>query len=151
MSQVMGAGSGGDTGDEDDDGVEILQPAGWAAPKGYANGVAASGRMVFTAGQIGWNPETCEFETDDFAEQTAQALRNVAAVLAEAGAGAHHLVRMTWYVTDREAYLASTRRIGAAYREIFGRHFPAMAVVVVAGLLEARAMVEIEATAVVPA
>lgn len=130
--------------------VEILHPEGWAPARGYANGVAASGRMVVTAGQIGWDPATCEFATDDFAEQTAQALRNVAAVLREAGAGPEHLVRLTWYVTDRDAYLAGTREIGRAYREVFGRHFPAMAVVVVAGLLEARAKVEIEATAVVP-
>jgi len=130
--------------------VEMLHPEGWAPAKGYANGVAASGRLVFTAGQIGWDPATGEFATDDFAEQTAQALRNVAAVLREAGAGPEHLVRLTWYVTDREAYLASTREIGRAYREVFGRHFPAMAVVVVAGLLESRAKVEIEATAVVP-
>jgi enamine deaminase RidA (YjgF/YER057c/UK114 family) len=131
-------------------GTQLLQPSGWAAPRGYANGVAASGRIVVTAGQIGWDPATGEFASDDFAAQTAQALRNVAAVLAEAGAGPEHLVRLTWYVTDREAYLASTRDVGRAYREIFGRHFPAMAVVVVAGLLEARARVEIEATAVIP-
>lgn len=130
--------------------MEILSPAGWAPAKGYANGVAAEGRIAVTAGQIGWNPATCAFESDDFAAQTAQALRNVAAVLAEAGAAPEHLVRMTWYITDRAAYLASTREIGAAYRELFGRHFPAMAVVVVAGLLEERAKVEIEATAVIP-
>ena len=130
--------------------MEILHPAGWAAPKGYADGVAASGRLVLTAGQIGWNPATGAFETDDFAAQAAQALRNVVAVLAEAGAAPEHLVRLTWYVTDREAYLASARALGAAYREIVGRHYPAMAVVVVAGLLEPRALVEIEATAVVP-
>jgi len=131
-------------------GMQLLQPDGWAAPKGYANGVAADGRIVVTAGQIGWDPATGEFASDDFAAQTAQALRNVAAVLAVAGAAPGHLVRLTWYVTDRDAYLASTRDIGRAYREIFGRHFPAMAVVVVAGLLEARARVEIEATAVIP-
>lgn len=130
--------------------MEILHPAGWAAPKGYADGVAATGRLVLTAGQIGWNPATGAFETDDFAAQAAQALRNVVAVLAEAGAAPEHLVRLTWYVTDREAYLASARALGAAYREIVGRHYPAMAVVVVAGLLEPRALVEIEATAVVP-
>lgn len=130
--------------------IDILQPDGWAQPRGYANGVAASGRLVFTAGQIGWNPATCEFETDDFAAQVAQTFRNLAAVLAEAGAAPEHVVRLTWYVTDRAAYLASLREIGAAYREVFGRHFPAMAVVIVAGLVEARAKVEIEATAVVP-
>jgi enamine deaminase RidA (YjgF/YER057c/UK114 family) len=131
-------------------GMEFLQPAGWAAPRGYANGVAASGRLVLTAGQIGWDPATCEFASDDFAAQAEQALRNVAAVLREAGAAPEHLARLTWYVTDRDAYLAATREVGRAYREVFGRHFPAMAVVVVAGLLEPRAQVEIEATAVVP-
>ena len=128
---------------------EILQPAGWALPKGYSNGIVAQGRLVFIAGQIGWNPGTGQFETDDFAAQTAQALRNVAAVLREAGAEPRHLVRLTWYVTDKAAYLASQREIGRAYREVMGRHFPAMSVVVVAGLLEDRAKVEIEATAVV--
>jgi len=127
---------------------EILQPAGWALPKGYSNGIVAQGRLVFIAGQIGWNPGTGQFETDDFAAQTAQALRNVAAVLREAGAEPRHLVRLTWYVTDKAAYLASQREIGRAYREVMGRHFPAMSVVV-AGLLEDRAKVEIEATAVV--
>jgi enamine deaminase RidA (YjgF/YER057c/UK114 family) len=128
----------------------ILQPAGWAAPRGYANGVEARGRVVFVAGQIGWNPEAAAFETDDFVGQVDQALRNVAAVLAEAGAGPEHLVRMTWYVTDRAAYAANTRAIGRVWRESFGRHYPAMTLVVVAGLLEERARVEIEATAVVP-
>jgi enamine deaminase RidA (YjgF/YER057c/UK114 family) len=127
-----------------------LQPPGWAPPRGYANGMLAEGRIVVTAGQIGWNPETGEFETDDFAGQCAQAFRNLRAVLAEAGARAEDVVRLTWYITDRDAYLASTREIGAAYREVFGRHYPAMAVVVVAGLLEEGARVEIEATAVVP-
>jgi enamine deaminase RidA (YjgF/YER057c/UK114 family) len=130
--------------------MQIVQPEGWAAPRGYANGAAASGRVVVTAGQIGWNPATCEFETDDFAAQAAQALRNVADVVRAAGGEPEHVVRLTWYVTDRAAYLQSTRALGAAYREIFGRHFPAMAVVVVAALLEARAMVEIEGTAVIP-
>ena len=130
--------------------IEVLNPAEWAKPRGYANGVAAEGRLVFTAGQIGWNPETGAFETDAFAAQTAQALRNIVRVLAEAGAEPRHVVRLTWYVTSRDEYLSSARELGAAYREIFGRHFPAMAVVVVAGLLEERAKVEIEATAVVP-
>jgi enamine deaminase RidA (YjgF/YER057c/UK114 family) len=130
--------------------MEILHPEGWARPKGYADGVGASGRMVFASGQIGWNPATGEFETDDFTAQVGQALRNVAAVLAAGGAEPRHVVRLTWYITDREAYMADGRGIGAAYREVFGKHFPAMAVVVVAGLLEPRAKVEIEATAVVP-
>jgi enamine deaminase RidA (YjgF/YER057c/UK114 family) len=130
--------------------MEILQPDGWAPAKGYANGVAAEGRLVFVAGQVGWNPQTGEFETDDFVAQTAQALRNVARVLAEAGAEPRHVTRMTWYVTSRAEYLARPRELGAAYREVFGRHFPAMSAVIVAALVEERAKVEIEATAVVP-
>lgn len=132
-------------------GMEILHPDGWAPPRGYANGVAAEGRMVFVSGQIGWNPATGAFETDDFAAQAAQALRNVARVLAEAGAAPGDVTRLTWYVTSRDEYVAAAKAIGAAYREIFGRHYPAMSVVVVAGLLEPRAKVEIEATAVIPA
>lgn len=130
--------------------LTLVHPPGWPPPRGYANGVVASGRMLFVGGQIGWNPETGEFETDDFAEQVGQTLRNVAAVLREAGAGPEHVTRLTWYVTDREAYLVSLREIGAYYRDVFGRHYPAMAVVVVAGLVEARARVEIDATAVLP-
>ena len=129
--------------------TDILQPEGWPRPSGYANGTAARGRLVFVAGQIGWNPETLQFETDGFAEQTAQALRNVVAVLKEAGAEPRHVTRMTWYITDKAAYLAATREIGRAWREVMGRHYPAMSVVVVAGLLEDRAKVEIEATGVV--
>ena len=129
---------------------ETLLPEGWAKPVGYANGIAAGGRLVFVAGQIGWNPATSQFETDDFAAQTEQALRNVAAVLRAAGAGPEHVVRMTWYVTDKAAYLAARREIGRAWREVMGRHYPAMAVVVVSALIEDRARVEIEATAVVP-
>ena len=128
---------------------ESLQPEGWPRPSGYANGIAASGSLVSVAGQIGWNPETCQFETDDFVAQTAQALRNVLAVLRAAGAEPRHLVRLTWFITDRAAYLTAQREIGIAYREVVGRHFPAMSVVVVSGLLEERAKVEIEATAVV--
>ncbi|MGB3176606.1 MAG: RidA family protein [Albidovulum sp.] len=128
---------------------EILHPANWKPAKGYANGVAATGRMIFTGGLIGWNAD-CEFETDDFAGQVAQALRNIVAVLAEGGAAPHHLVRLTWYVTDKRDYLASLTAIGAAYREIIGRHYPAMALVQVVALVEDRAKVEIEATAVVP-
>jgi enamine deaminase RidA (YjgF/YER057c/UK114 family) len=129
--------------------TEILQPEGWPRPSGYANGIAAQGRLVFVAGQIGWNPETLRFDTDDFAEQTAQALRNVAAVLHAAGAEPRHITRMTWYITDKAAYIAATREIGRAWRDVMGRHYPAMSVVVVAALLEDRAKVEIEATAVV--
>lgn len=132
-----------------DEPFEILQPAGWARAVGYSNGIAASGRLVFVAGQIGWNPETSAFETDDFAAQTTQALRNVVAVLREAGAEPRHVARMTWYITDKKAYLDSRREIGQAWREVMGKHFPAMAVVVVSALIEDRAKVEIEATAVV--
>jgi enamine deaminase RidA (YjgF/YER057c/UK114 family) len=129
---------------------EILLPEGWAKPIGYANGIAARGRQVFVAGQIGWNPATGQFETDDFAAQTEQALKNIAAVLRAAGAGPEHVARMTWYITDKPAYLAARREIGRAWREVLGRVYPAMAVVVVSALIEDRAKVEIEATAVVP-
>jgi len=127
---------------------EILQPAGWARPRGYANGVAATGRLVFVAGQIGWDAEQ-RFASDGFAAQVRQALANVVAVLACAGAKPEHLVRMTWYVTSRDEYNSALTEVGAAWRELIGRNFPAMSVVVVAGLLEPRAKVEIEATAVV--
>jgi enamine deaminase RidA (YjgF/YER057c/UK114 family) len=127
---------------------EILQPAGWARPRGYANGIAAEGRTIFVAGQIGWNAEQ-KFVSDDFAIQTRQALLNVIDVLACAGAGPAHIVRLTWYVTSRDEYNAALAAIGTSYRELFGRNFPAMSVVVVAALLEPRAKVEIEATAVV--
>ena len=128
--------------------MKVLQPAHWAPAKGYANGIEATGRQIFVAGQIGWNAQQ-EFESDDFAVQAEQALRNIAAVLAEAGAEPHHVVRMTWYVTDKRAYLAAGKDLGAAYRRVFGRHFPAMTAVQVAALIEDRAQVEIEVTAVV--
>ena len=124
--------------------------AGWPRPRGYSDGMTARGRLVVTAGQIGWNPSTMHFASDDFATQCAQALRNVMAVVQAAGASAEHLVRLTWYITSRDEYTAAAGEIGRAYREIVGRHFPAMAVVIVAGLVEPRAKVEIEATAVVP-
>ena len=127
---------------------EVLQPPGWARPRGYANGIAAEGRQVYVAGQIGWDAEQ-RFVSDDFATQARQAFLNIVDVLACAGAGPQHLVRLTWYVTSREEYLESLAAIGASYREIFGRNFPTMSVVVVAGLVEPRAKVEIEATAVV--
>jgi enamine deaminase RidA (YjgF/YER057c/UK114 family) len=123
-----------------------LQPPGWPRPRGYANGIAAGG-LVFTGGQIGWDA-TGAFPHADLAGQVGQALRNVLAVLAEAGAGPEHVVRLTWFITDRDEYLAHPKEVGAAYRAVMGRHFPAMSVVVVAGLLEPRAKVEIEATAV---
>jgi enamine deaminase RidA (YjgF/YER057c/UK114 family) len=126
-----------------------LQPPGWAEPKGYANGVAASGRQVFVAGQIGWNAR-CEFDSDDLVAQTRQALANVVAVLGEAGARPGHIVRMTWYLTDKREYLARGREIGRAYRELIGDYTVAMSAVQVAALMEDRARVEIEVTAVVP-
>jgi enamine deaminase RidA (YjgF/YER057c/UK114 family) len=130
--------------------VRVIQPAGWPRPSGYANGVIASGGVLAVSGQIGWNPATETFETDEMAAQVRQALDNLVVVLHAAGAEARHVVRLTWYVTDRAAYLGSRREIGEAYRELFGDHYPAMSVVVVAGLLDRRAKVEIEATAVVP-
>jgi enamine deaminase RidA (YjgF/YER057c/UK114 family) len=128
--------------------ARIIRPSGWAPPRGYADGIVATGRYVTLAGQIGWNPTTAAVETDDFAAQTAQALRNIVVLLGEAGGGPSHLVRLTWYVTSREEYNAARKDIGAAYRAIIGTHFPPMSVVVVAGLLDVRAKVEIEATAV---
>lgn len=128
----------------------VLQPAGWAPPKGYANGVAASGRQVFVAGQIGWDAQ-CRFASDDLVDQVRQALLNVRAVLAEAGAEPAHIGRMTWYLLDRREYLARAAEIGRVYREVLGREFAiAMTAVQVAGLVEERAKVEIEVTAVLP-
>lgn len=129
--------------------MEILQPPGWKRPKGYSNGVAASGRLVFVAGQVGWNADE-RFESDVFADQFRQALINVVAVLHEAGAGPEHLVRMTMYFTDKREYLDQLAEVGAAYRATIGRNYPAMAAVEVSALMEDRARVEIEATAVVP-
>ena len=129
---------------------DAIEPEGWAQPVGYANGMSAIGRFVVTAGQVGWDPATGAFASDDFAGQAAQALRNVVAVLRAGGATPKHLVRLTWYVTSREEYAAARGAVGAAYREIVGRHYPAMTVIVVSALFEQRAKVEIEATAVVP-
>ena len=128
--------------------MRSLLPPGWPQPKGYANGVEADGRQVFVAGMIGWDAE--ERFADGFAGQMRQALENTVAVLNEAGAGPEHVVRMTWYVTDLDAYRTNLKAIGAAYREVMGRNFPAMAVVGVTGLVEAEALVEIESTAVIP-
>lgn len=130
--------------------MKIVQPPGWPRPSGYANGVIASGRVVAVSGQIGWNPTTETFETDEMAAQARQALDNLVVVLRAAGAAPRDVVRLTWYVTDRADYVASRREIGEAYRALFGDHYPAMSVVVVAGLLARRAKVEIEATAVLP-
>lgn len=129
--------------------MQILQPPGWAKPKGYSNGIVAKGRTVFVAGQVGWNAQE-KFETTDFVGQTRQALSNVVAILAEAGARPEHIVRMTWYVGDRREYLASAKALGAAYREVIGRHYPVMTAIQVAGFVEDGAKLEIEVTAVVP-
>jgi enamine deaminase RidA (YjgF/YER057c/UK114 family) len=129
--------------------MEILQPADWAKPKGFSNGIAARGRQVFVAGQIGWDGQ-CHFVGDDFVSQAAQALRNIVAVLAEAGARPEHITRMNWYVLDKQEYLGAGRALGLAYREIIGRHYPAMTAVQVVALIEDRARLEIEVTAVVP-
>ncbi|MGD9999011.1 MAG: RidA family protein [Ilumatobacteraceae bacterium] len=129
---------------------EFLHPASWKPARGYANGVAASGRTLYLGGMIGWNAQQ-EFESDDFIDQVAQTLRNIVEVLAEGGATPEHLVRLTWYVTSRDEYVARLAEMGAVYREIIGKHFPAMALVQVVALVEQRAKVEIEATAVVPA
>jgi enamine deaminase RidA (YjgF/YER057c/UK114 family) len=129
-----------------------VDPPGWKAPSGYSHGISttAGGRLIVTAGQIGWNPVTGQFESDGFVEQASQALRNVVTILVAAGAGPEHLVRLTWYVTDRDTYLQSSKELGARYRDILGRHYPAMSVIVVSALVEPRALVEIEATAMVP-
>jgi enamine deaminase RidA (YjgF/YER057c/UK114 family) len=131
--------------------IEVIQPEGWLTPSGYSNGTAATGRVVCVAGQIGWNPATGRIEGGDFSVQTSQALRNVVAVLSAAGARPEQLVRMTWFITDRSAYVRARVAIGESYRQIIGRHYPAMSVVIVQGLVEPDALVEIEATAVVPA
>ena len=129
--------------------MQVLQPPGWALPRGYANGVAARGTQLFVAGQIGWN-ERCEFTSDDFVAQVRQALLNVRAVLAAGGARPEHIVRMTWYVIDKREYLARGREVGAVYRELIGHYAIAMSAVQVAALMEDRAKVEIEVTAVLP-
>ena len=129
--------------------MQILQPPGWTRAKGFSNGIAASGTLVFVAGQIGWTGE-CKWEARDFAGQFRQALLNVIAVLKEAQGKPEHIVRLTWYVLDKKEYLAALKEVGAAYRELMGRHYPTMAVVQVSGLVEDQARREIEATAVVP-
>ena len=130
-------------------GFDILQPAGWPRPKGYSNGIVAQGRQVFIAGQIGWDAEG-RFAGGGLAGQVKQALLNIVAILEEAGGKPEHIVRLTWFVTSREEYLAGLQEIGAAYRAVMGKHFPSMSVVQVVALMEAAAKVEIEATAVVP-
>ena len=129
--------------------MQILQPPGWPRPKGYSNGIEAEGKLIFVAGQVGWNEQE-RFQAADFPGQFEQALRNILAVLAEADAGPEHIVRMTWYVTDKDSYLGNLKEIGRIYRDLMGRNYPVMAVVMVAGLVEDGALIEIEATAVAP-
>ena len=129
--------------------MKILQPPGWARAKGFSNGIAAKGNLVFIAGQIGWTGD-CKWEAKDFAGQFRQALKNILEVLKEADGKPEHIVRLTWYVLDKQEYLNSLKSVGEAYRELMGRHFPTMAVVQVSGLVENEARLEIEATAVVP-
>lgn len=129
--------------------IRTLRPSGWPRPKGYSNGVEASGRLIFVAGQIGWD-EHEQIVSDDFGAQFHQVLLNTLAVLAEAGAGPEHIVRMTWFITSRDEYLAAQAALGAAWKELMGRSYPTMSVIIVSGLIEARAKVEIESTAVVP-
>lgn len=128
---------------------QVLQPPSWPRPKGYANGVAARGRMIFVAGQVGWD-ERCEVVSEDFAAQVRQALSNIVAILAQAGAQPQHIVRMTWYVTDKDEYMAANREIGKVFKELIGQYAIAMTAVQVAGLVEVGAKVEIEVTAVLP-
>lgn len=129
--------------------MQILQPPDWLPPRGYANGIAAAGQQVFISGQIGWNAQ-CQFETDDFVAQARQALQNVVAVLAQAGGQPQHITFMRWYVVDKREYVASYKALGAVYREVIGKHFPAMTAVQVVALIEDRAKLEIEAMAVIP-
>ena len=129
--------------------MRALQPADWARPRGYSNGIEATGHLVFIAGQIGWNKDG-KFEHHDFAGQFEQTLKNIVAVLAEAGASPEHVVRLTWFITDKRAYLADARRVGEIYRAVMGRNFPTMSVVQVVALVEDEALVEIEATAMIP-
>lgn len=129
--------------------MQALQPPGWARPKGFANGIAARGTLVFVAGQVGWTGQG-EWRSRSFAGQFRQALQNILSVLQEANGKPEHIVRLTWYVLDKQEYLASLREVGAAYRELMGRHYPTMAVVQVSGLVENEARLEIEATAVIP-
>ena len=129
--------------------MQTLNPPGWPRPKGYSNGIAARGRMIFVAGQVGWNADE-RFTSDRLVDQARQALTNIVAILREGGAGPEHLVRMTWYVLDKSEYLKSGRELGEVYRAVIGRHYPAMTAVEVKGLVEEGALLEIEATAVIP-
>ena len=129
--------------------MKFLQPESWTQPKGYANGIVAEGKLIILGGQIGWNAKQ-KFESDEFVPQFRQTLENIITLLTEVGAGPEHIVRLTWFITDRDAYLDSQKEMGQAYRNIMGRNFPAMSVVQVVKLIEDRALIEIEATAVLP-
>ncbi len=129
--------------------MQVLQPPGWARPKGYSNGIVAKGRLVFVAGQVGWNAQE-KFETSDLAGQARQAMKNIVAILAEAGAGPEHICRMDWFLADAKEYNASLKEIGAAYRDVIGKHFPVMTALQVGGFVETGAKLEIEVTAVLP-
>ncbi|MDM3870484.1 RidA family protein [Porticoccus sp. W117] len=129
--------------------MQFINPEGWPRPRGYSNGILAEGKTLYVGGQIGWD-ENEQFHSDDFIEQIAQALKNTVAILDAGGARPEHIVRMTWYITDRDEYLSRLKEMGEVYRQIIGRHFPVMAMVQVAGLMEARAKVEVETTAVIP-
>ena len=129
--------------------TQILQPPDWAHPRGYSNGIVMTGRLVFIAGQIGWDAGG-QFYSEDFAGQTRQALQNIMTILAEAGGKPEHIARLTWYVVDKADYLASSKKVGGIYRELMGKHYPVMSVVQVTALIEDAAKVEIEATAVIP-
>lgn len=130
--------------------MEFLQPPDWPRAKGYSNGIKAKGTMVFIAGEIGWNPVTEKIEDEDFVPQFRRALLNIVAILDQGGAKPEHIVRMTWYVTDKQEYLSNLQGIGEAYRKVIGRHFPVMAAIEIKGLMEPGAKVEIETTAVIP-
>lgn len=129
--------------------MQILQPPSWASPSGYANGILARGSLIFVAGQVGWD-ETCTFTSSDYVEQVRLALKNTITVLEQAGASAEHIVRMTWYITDKQEYLDTAKAVGQVYREIMGRHYPVMSMVQVVALMAKEAKVEIESTAVIP-
>lgn len=129
--------------------MQILQPPSWAKPRGYSNGIAASGQLIFISGQIGWDAQ-CQFQTNDFVGQAKQALENIVLILAEAGGKPEHITRLTWYVVDKQEYMDNGKALGEAYREVLGKHFPAMTAVQVTALMEDAARVEIEATAVIP-
>ncbi|MBI1276781.1 MAG: RidA family protein [Anaerolineaceae bacterium] len=129
--------------------MRILQPPGWAKPRGYSNGIVSSGQLVFISGQVGWDAQ-CTFQTSDFVGQTRQALLNIVGILAEAGGKPEHITRLTWYVVDKQEYLDCSKALGDVYREIMGKHYPAMTAVEVTALVEDAAKVEIEATAVIP-